>query len=233
MCGRFAFYTPAEAVVHLFDASTSATLTPRYNIAPTQAAPVIRRHEDGSRHLEPLRWGLIPFWAREPGIGNRMINARAETVADKPAFRRAFKQQRCLVLADGFYEWQKTAVGKTPWFISLAAGGPFAMAGMWERWRESDAAPSLDTCTIITTHPNRMMSALHNRMPAILTGAAVGHWLDPASGSEELVNLLEPVNDETLTAVAVSRRVNSPANDDPGLIEPASDSASGSTSDPG
>jgi len=220
MCGRFAFYTPAEAAAHLFGASAEQELAPRYNIAPTQQAPVVRRHGDGARRLESLRWGLIPFWAKEPGIGNRMINARAETVAEKPAFRRAFRKQRCLVVADGFYEWQKTPGGKTPWFISLDAGRPFAMAGMWESWRESEDAAPLETCTIITTRPNAMMSALHNRMPAILEGAAVDRWLDPGSGPDELVGLLDPVADDTLRAIAVSRRVNSPANDDAGLIDP-------------
>lgn len=220
MCGRFAFYTPAEAAAHLFGATAEAELPPRYNIAPTQQAPVVRRHADGTRRLESLRWGLIPFWAKEPGIGNRMINARAETVADKPAFRRAFRKQRCLVVADGFYEWQKTPGGKIPWFISLGAGGPFAMAGMWESWREREDATPLETCTIITTRPNAMMSALHNRMPAILGDGAVDRWLDPDSGPEELVSLLDPVAEDTLAAVPVSRRVNSPANDDAGLIDP-------------
>jgi putative SOS response-associated peptidase YedK len=222
MCGRFAFYTPAEAAAQLFGAAAGDEMAPRYNIAPTQQAPVVRRHADGGRRLETLRWGLIPFWARDPGIGNRMINARAETVAGKPAFRRAFRKQRCLILADGFYEWQKTAGGKTPWFIRLHAGGPFAMAGMWESWRESEDATPLETCTIITTRANAMMSALHHRMPAILDGTGVDRWLDPEAGPDELVSLLEPVADDTLRAVAVSRRVNSPANDDAGLIEPAS-----------
>ncbi len=219
MCGRFAFYTPAEAVAAMFDAEPVGQLVPSYNIAPTQAAPVIRLGEDGRRTLGGIRWGLVPFWAKDPAIGNRMINARAETLADKPAFRNAFRKRRCLVLADGFYEWQKTADGKTPWFISPAAGGPLAMAGMWERWRENDDAPPMDTCTIITTRPNAMMSAVHNRMPAILSGPAREQWLNQTTDVATLTGLLEPVSDELLKAVPVSRRVNSPANNDPSLIQ--------------
>jgi putative SOS response-associated peptidase YedK len=219
MCGRFAFYTPAEAVAALFDAEFEGELAPSYNIAPTQLAPVVRRGEDGRRSLRGLRWGLVPFWAKDAAIGNRMINARAETLAEKPAFRRAFRKQRCLVLANGFYEWQKGPDGKTPWFISSPHGAPLALAGMWERWRAADDAPTLDTCTIITTRPNDMMSALHNRMPAILAGPAVERWLDPATDVAELAGLLEPVADDMLQAVPVSRRVNSPANNDAGLLD--------------
>jgi putative SOS response-associated peptidase YedK len=218
MCGRFAFYSPTEAVARLFGTPPGADLPARYNIAPTQDAPVIRARASGGRELVALRWGLIPFWARDAKIGNRLINARAETVAAKPAFRQAFRKRRCLVLADGFYEWQKTADGKQPWFISLAGGGPCALAGLWESWRGDDAAP-LETCSIITTRPNELMARLHDRMPAILLDAAVDRWLDPAADAAALTDLLAPIPDHRLAAAPVSRRVNSPANDGPELIE--------------
>lgn len=218
MCGRFAFYSPAEAVVRLFGVESSEDLPPRYNIAPTQDAPVVRLDEDGVRRLVSLRWGLVPFWAKDPAIGNRMINARSETVASKPAFRQAVRRRRCLVVADGFYEWQKTTHGKTPWYIHLADGGPFAMAGLWESWRREGADP-LETCTILTTAPNEMMARLHNRMPVVLAGAGVDAWLDPQTTVEELEPLFAPQADSLLKAIPVSRRVNSPANDGPDLIQ--------------
>lgn len=223
MCGRFAFYSPAEATARLFGAATDAELPPRYNIAPTQDAPVVRVAADGDRELVGLRWGLIPFWAKDPKIGNRMINARSETVAEKPAFRQAYRKRRCLVLADGFYEWQKTPGAKTPWYISLAGGAPFAMAGLWESWRDKtqgDEAEPVQTCSIITTSPNELMARLHNRMPAILLDDAVDRWLDPAAEPASLAPLLGPIPASRLTADPVSRRVNSPANDDAELITP-------------
>jgi putative SOS response-associated peptidase YedK len=219
MCGRFCYFSPAEAVTRLFGARVPNDPAPRYNIAPTQDAPVIRADADG-RTLVGLRWGLVPFWAKDPKIGNRMINARGETVAAKPAFRAAFRKRRCLVIADGFYEWQKVAGGKQPWLIAQADGEPFAMAGLWESWRPAEDAAPLETCTIITTAANDMMRPLHDRMPAILDGAAIDRWLDPAAEPAALEPLLAPAPDGILRAVPVSRRVNSPANDDPALIEP-------------
>lgn len=218
MCGRFAFYSPTEAVVRLFRVEAADDLPPSYNIAPTREAPVIRRGGDGVRRLQTLRWGLVPFWAKDPSIGNRMINARSETVTSKPAFRQAVRSRRCLVVADGFYEWQKTAQGKTPWYIQLAGGGPFAMAGLWERWRQEGVEP-LETCTILTTSPNRMMSSIHDRMPVVLTDEGVDAWLDPSTPLEHLGVLFTPVEDSLLHATRVSRKVNSPANDGPELIQ--------------
>ena len=217
MCGRFAFYTPAEAVVRLFGARAEEDFPPRWNLAPTQDAPVVRLDADGERYFDALYWGLVPFWAKEKAIGNRMINARAETVAEKPAFRQAFRQRRCLVLADGFYEWRKTASGKQPWFIHRAGGEPFAMAGLWERWDKG--GEPLDSCTIVTTRANDWMTRLHNRMPAILLGDAVDRWLDPEPPEAELVDLLEPVGDEALDAHEVSREVNNPGNEGAELVE--------------
>lgn len=220
MCGRFAFYSPAEAVTHLFGAEPEQDLPPRYNIAPTQQVPVVRQKKEGDREFAMLRWGLIPFWAKDKAIGNRMINARSETVASKPAFRNAFRRKRCLVLADGFYEWQKAASGKKPWYISMRSGEPFAMAGLWESWRESDDAEALETCTIMTTGPNGFMAKLHNRMPVILPPGAAAIWLDAESDKASLLSLLMPAADDALIATEVSRRVNSPANDDPDLVAP-------------
>ena len=224
MCGRFAFYSPAEAVVRLFGTEPGEDLPPRYNIAPTQDAPVIRAELDG-RVLSGLRWGLVPFWAKDPKIGNRMINARGETVAAKPAFRQAFRKRRCLVLADGFYEWQKTSAGKQPWYIDQADGEPFALAGLWESWRggpdaDGEGVEAVETCTIVTTGANAMMRSLHDRMPVVLDAAGVDAWLDHATGPEALQALLAPAPDGVLRAVPVSRRVNSPANDGPDLIRP-------------
>ncbi len=219
MCGRFVFLSPAESVTRLFGAPVGEDPEPRYNIAPTQDAPVVRATPDG-REFVPLRWGLVPFWAKDPKIGNRMINARGETVASKPAFRQAFRKRRCLVLADGFYEWQRIPGGKQPWFIAQADREPFAMAGLWESWRSGEDADPLETCTIITTDANEMMRPLHDRMPVILDAANAAAWLDLAAGPEALQALLVPAPDGVLHAVPVSRRVNSPANDGPELIEP-------------
>lgn len=218
MCGRFAFYSPTEAVSRLFGVDQTDDRPPRYNIAPTQPAPVVRQLSDSSRELVSLRWGLVPFWAKDPAIGNRMINARAETVASKPAFRNAFRRRRCLVVADGFYEWQKQVGGKQPWYVSLRSQEPFAMAGLWESWRESEEAPQLETCTIVTTRPNTMMVELHNRMPAILLPAAADRWLDPASEADALNAVLEPLDPGLLEAIPVSRKVNNPVNEGPELI---------------
>ena len=221
MCGRFAFYSPAEAVTRLFGAGCEEDLTPRYNIAPTQAAPVLRRNETGTRSLDMLRWGLVPFWAKDVAIGNRMINARSETVASKPAFRNAYRSRRCLILADGFYEWQRAATGKIPWYIFQSSGDPFAMAGLWERWQAEGQDP-LETFTILTRAADPWMNAIHHRMPVIVDEQAAARWLDPATDAAELTAVLEGVTSIALDAVEVSRRVNSPANEGPDLIQPAS-----------
>lgn len=225
MCGRFAFYSPAEAVSRLFAFETAEDLPPRYNIAPTQAAPVVRVDDQGIRRLSGLRWGLIPFWAKDPSIGNRMINARAETVASKPAFRQAFRKRRCLVLADGFYEWQKSGSGKIPWYIRSAAGEPFAMAGLWESWSGGEEEP-VETCTILTTEAGRALSHIHHRMPVAIGPDGADRWLDPGSGHTSLDELVEQAKQATWMPVQVGRRVNSPANEGPDLIQPADDRSS-------
>lgn len=221
MCGRFSLWLSLTDLVDAFpDFIFPAEMPPRYNIAPTQDVAVVPNN--GQNQVEFFRWGLVPFWAKDPSIGNRMINARAETVAEKPAFRAAYRRRRCLILADGFYEW-RTEPGsrvKTPMYVRLASGKPFAFAGLWERWRPDDTP--LLTCTIITTRPNTLLAPIHNRMPVILPPEAHARWLDPAEQrSGALDDLLKPYPAEQMVAYAVSRLVNSPANDVPACIEPA------------
>ena len=215
MCGRFAFYSPAEATAALFGASGSVDLQPRYNIAPTQMVAAVR-DDANDRELVALRWGLVPFWAKDPSIGNRMINARAETVAEKPAFRAAYRRRRCLVLADGFYEWHTEGGVKIPYFISLASDEPFAFAGLWEHWQSKDGEESLQTSTIITTQANQFLTSLHHRMPVILDAEHADRWL---AGDEDI---LPSATDESprLRAWPVNRRVNNARNEGDDLIEP-------------
>ena len=235
MCGRYAFFTPIEAVTRLFGVSEvhAREITPRYNIAPTQEVPIVRRspfldeeaaaHEP-ARELALARWGLVPFWAKDPSIGNRMINARGETVAQKPAFRAAFRKRRCLLPADGFFEWQRTATGKQPWYIraagGAAGGAPLALAGLWELWDPPEGGEPLASCTIITTRANSFMQPLHDRMPVVLDAAGRDAWLDPAASPDMLQSLLRPPPETALEAWPVSRRVNSPFNEDASLVEP-------------
>ena len=219
MCGRFAFYSPSEAAAALFGVTASIEVQPRYNIAPTQYIAAIRDDSNKQRELVMLRWGLVPSWAKDPSIGNRMINARAETVAEKPSYRSAFRHRRCVVLADGFYEWRRENDAKTPYFISLASGEPFALAGLWENWNDKQSGEFLQTTTLITTAANEFMQALHHRMPVIMQAAAADEWL---AGS---VELLEHAVDQTpkLQAWPVDRRVNNARNEGVELIDAAGD----------
>ncbi len=223
MCGRYTLTTPLEGLRAIFLFEESLNLAPRYNIAPTQEVPAVRLgKEDGKRHLTLLRWGLIPSWAKEASIGSRMINARAESVAEKPAFRTAFRRRRCLIPADGFYEWQARPSGpKQPYHIARAAGGPFAFAGLWERWSERGGGAPVESFTIVTTEANRRLSAIHHRMPVVLAPADHAVWLDPDSGPDALQALLRPAPEAAFVATPVSTRVNAVRNDDPSLIEPA------------
>ncbi len=218
MCGRFAFYSPAEATARLFGASGSLDMKPRYNIAPTQDIAAIRPQDDG-RELVALRWGLVPFWAKDPSIGNRMINARAETVAEKPAFRAAYRRRRCLVPADGFYEWKKERQGKTPWLISRDDGEPFAFAGLWERWTSKETGEDIESATLITTAANDFMADLHDRMPVILDPDTADRWL--AGGDDALDYAIG--HTPPLRAWPVDRRVNNARNEGEDLIRPAGD----------
>lgn len=196
-------------------------LQPRYNIAPTQPVAAVRLPEDGAdRELVMLHWGLIPFWAKDPRIGARMINARAETAADKPAFRAAFRRRRCLVPADGFYEWQKQNGTKQPYYIHLQDGRPFAFAGLWERWRGEDDAV-IESCTLLTTKPNELVRPLHNRMPVILHPHNYALWLDPeVEQADALRRLLDPFPSGEMEAYPVSRYVNAPQHEGPECIAP-------------
>lgn len=214
MCGRFAFYSPSEATAALFGVDGALAVEPRYNIAPTQFVAAIRNNETQARELVMLRWGLVPFWAKDPAIGNRMINARAETVAEKPSYREAFKHRRCIVLADGFYEWHREGDIKTPYFISLASGEPFALAGLWENWKDRESNESLQTATLITTVANDFMQPLHHRMPVILQPETADEWL--SGNSEYLQGAAERT--PALHAWPVNRRVNNARNQGEELI---------------
>jgi putative SOS response-associated peptidase YedK len=221
MCGRFAFYSPSEATTALFGVQTDVEIAARYNIAPTQFIAAIRNNESASRELTMLRWGLVPFWAKDPAIGNRMINARAETVAEKPSYRNAYKKRRCLILASGFYEWRKEGTGKTPYYITTEDESPFAFAGLWERWDSNDSDESLQTTTIITVDANEFMQVLHHRMPIILKAEGADRWL---SGDDGLIDNVAEIT-PPLKAWAVDRRVNNARNEGPELIEPNSSTA--------
>jgi putative SOS response-associated peptidase YedK len=192
-------------------------LEPRYNIAPTQTTPVITRNSPN--RAEEMRWGLVPFWAKDPSIGNKMINARAETVAEKPAFRKALAARRCLVPASGFYEWKRDAGGKVPHYIFLRDTGSFAFAGLYEIWKDQDGQV-LKTYTIITTTPNELMETIHNRMPVILSREDEGLWLDKEAEIPALLALLRPYPAEQMDAYVVSKAVNSPMHEGESLIEP-------------
>lgn len=221
MCGRYTLSTPTDLLSDLFELETAVEVQPRFNIAPTQSAPVVRVDAgDRVRRLDTLKWGLVPFWAKEPSIGNRMINARAETVAEKPAYRVSFRKKRCLILADGFYEWQATGGPKQPFFFHRGDGYPFAMAGLWDRWEKGEEAP-LETFTIITTEANELVAPIHKRMPVILAEPHIEKWLDPGfEDKESLAQMLAPAPPETLEALPVSTYVNSPANEGPQCVEP-------------
>jgi putative SOS response-associated peptidase YedK len=220
MCGRFTLTSPAETIAEQFQLPEVPSLSPRYNIAPTQPVAAVRRQPgNGGRELAVLRWGLVPFWAKDPKIGSRMINARSETVAEKRSFRAAFRRRRCLVVADGFYEWQRRERGKQPFFIRLRDERPFAFAGLWEHWE--GPAGALESCTVLTTEPNDLMRPLHSRMPVILPPEHYDLWLDPGVQEAGLLQpLLRPYPFEDMMAYPISTWVNRPANDGPRCIEP-------------
>lgn len=220
MCGRFTLTADSKKLTEAFAGyDIPAELPPRFNIAPSQPVAVIANN--GRNKVEFFQWGLIPSWAKEPAIGNRMINARAETLAEKPSFKNAYKRRRCLVLSDGFYEWKKMNGAKTPMYIRLASGEPFALAGLWELWHGPDDSTIL-SCTIITTTPNELLADIHNRMPVILPSAVYDRWLDPAECSPDQLNeLLKPYPAARMTAYPVSTLVNNPKNDSPECVIPS------------
>lgn len=220
MCGRFTNHTPAKIYAQIFDAELDGVeRQPRFNVAPSEDVLVCRVDPGGKRKLVTVKWGLVPFWAKEPKIGYKMINARAETVASKPAFRAAFRQRRCLVCADGFYEWKPTKQGKQPYHIRLIGGEPFALAGLWEHW-EGDGQ-TIDSCTVIVTDANELVNPIHDRMPVILSADDYDQWLDPsATNAESLQELLQPFPADEMEAFPVSRAVNRAGQDDQSMIEP-------------
>ena len=211
MCGRYTLIADLGDLAQRFEFDGSDfSYDPGYNIAPTESVLTVRNVED--RKAVFMRWGLVPFWAKDLKIGARMINARAETVAEKPAFRNALKKRRCLVLADGYYEWQKNPVGNRPFRIILRSGEPFAMAGLWETWRDPQGSVVL-SCTIITTAANDFLSPIHNRMPVILPRKKEELWLEPGvEDPSSLTGILAPYPDEGVDAYEVSTLVNNARN---------------------
>jgi putative SOS response-associated peptidase YedK len=218
MCGRFAQRSLARKVAKQFKVEEVPPLAERYNVAPAQNVLTVRE-ASGGREATFLKWGLVPRWAKDPGIGNKLINARSETVTEKPSFREAFASRRCLVPLDGFYEWARRGDRKRPFYFHMRDGEPFAIAGLWERW-EGEGGP-LETCTLLTTEANELLAPYHDRMPVILRPEDYEVWIDPDVREREmLTRLLRPYPHAGMSAYAVSALVNSPANDNPRCVEP-------------
>ncbi len=216
MCGRYTLTIDIKTVAEKFGVPATLDTSPRYNIAPTQEVVSVMRN--GASHLAWLRWGLIPSWAKDESIGSRMINARAETLTEKPSFKGLLRSKRCLIVADGFYEWKQENGSKAPMYITLKSGEPFAFAGLWDLWK-SPGGEQIRSCTIITTEPNDLLASIHNRMPAILLPGAYADWLDPDIRDEQVLShWLAPYPAGEMTARPVSRLVNDPRHDSPELI---------------
>jgi putative SOS response-associated peptidase YedK len=211
MCGRFVIELSSDHVARFFGLADVPDLPPRYNVAPSQSVPVIREAANGLRRLTMMRWGLVPVWAKDPGGG--LINARSETVNEKPSFRQAFRQRRCIIVASGFYEWSRVEGKKVPYYIRMADGAPMPFAGLWEAWR-SPEGQTLETCAILTTAANATVAPIHVRMPVILHQDEFGLWLDrQVHEVERLTSLFAPYPADSLEAHRVSTLVNSPAHD--------------------
>jgi putative SOS response-associated peptidase YedK len=226
MCGRFTLRAPASVIAEAFALLEVPPLTPRFNIAPSQLVAAVRETPQSASPTQQfawLRWGLIPSWARDPAIGNRMINARSESVSEKPAYRTALRRRRCLLVADGFYEWQKSGRRRQPYFFRLHQDRPFAFAGLWESWEGPDHS-LIESCTLLTTTANALVQPIHDRMPVILGPEHYDRWLDPAiERAESLLPLLAPFPSEAMEAYPVGLQVNSPAHDDATCIEGLAD----------
>lgn len=223
MCGRYTLHTPLEQVAVHFQLQLQQLqkIAPRFNIAPSQEVPIIRG-DSKHRELAMVRWGLIPSWAKEEKSRYSMINARAETITTKPAFRNAFRHRRCLIPADGFYEWKPTAGGKQPYHIHRRNSELFAFAGLWEHW-EGEQGKSIDSCTIIVTDANELIRPVHDRMPVILDSADYKIWLNPGNQDVDvLTGLLTPYSSAKMESYPVSLQVNSPKNENPECIIPLS-----------
>jgi putative SOS response-associated peptidase YedK len=224
MCGRYVATSPPDVLAEYFavDEVRAEAEGPSFNVAPTDMVPAVVSR-GGQRRLGLLRWGLVPSWSKDTRGAARMINARAESLRTKPAFRTAFSRRRCIIAADGFYEWQRHAGGKQPWLIHRADGAPLAMAGLWELWRPTEDAEWVRTCAIVTTPANGLMAPIHDRMPAVLEPRDWELWLDEDEDDpDELDGLLRPAADHLLERYRVSDRVNSVRNNGPELLEPAS-----------
>lgn len=209
---------PAEQLLREYGLDSAPEVTARYNVAPSQEIVAVRASSDGARQAALLRWGLVPHWAKEPTIGNRMINARGETVAEKPAYRQAFRHRRCIIPASGFYEWGPSPAGKWPYFLSATEAPLLSLAGLWERWQGA-GGQTLESCTIITLPASPAVARLHNRMPVCLPASAYSAWLDPATPADACLELLAADAGPTLAIRPVSKAVNNPRNDGPGLVE--------------
>ena len=224
MCGRFARRSTQEVLADWFgvELEDMPWFAPTYNAAPQSTQPIVRLNRDsGSREFALMRWGLVPFWAKDPKFGYSTINARAEEAPTKPAYREALKKRRCLVPSDAFYEWQRLdAKNKQPYAIALKSGEPYAFAGLWESWKPKDGPP-LDTFTILTSDPNELMQPIHNRMPVILESRDHERWLDPADPARPPIDLLRPYPAEKMQAWQVGERVGNVRNNDPELLERA------------
>lgn len=220
MCGRYTLNAKPEEIIEQFGLEDPPLFKPRYNIAPTQSVAVVRLRPDTTRReLVQLHWGLIPSWAKDPKVAYSTINAKAETAAEKPAFRSAFRKRRCLIPASGFYEWQQQGKQKQPMYIRLRDRRPFAFAGLWEHW-ELKEGESIESCTIVTTDANAFMLPIHNRMPVILASHDYDRWLDPTVHADSLQALLKPYAADEMEAYAVSKMVNNPRSDIPQCVEP-------------
>lgn len=221
MCGRYALTAPASTIAEVFQVDVLPDVLPRYNIAPTTEVPCVVV-EEGTRVLQPLRWGLIPGWAKDKKIAYNTINARADGVATKPVYRAAFKRRRALIVADGFYEWERIdKKTKIPHLIQLADGQPFAMAGLWERWTDPESGEEVRSCSIITTEGNALMKPIHDRMPVILPKEAWARWLDPDNqDTEALQKMLVPFPADQMRERRVSRKVGDVKNKGPEVQGP-------------
>lgn len=232
VCGRYVLTTPGEVLAQIFETvpppeEILEAIVPRYNISPTQKVPIVRSAPTPTgapaapRELALVQWGLVPHWAKDPAIGNSLINARAETAAEKPSFRDAMKRRRCLIPADGFYEWKKLGKGKQPFLIRMRGGSTFAFAGLWSQWKNPETGANLETCAILTTTPNELTATVHDRMPVILPATTWNRWLDDAPPGTPSTELLLSFPAKQMEVFPVSKRVNSPANEGPENVVPA------------
>ena len=221
MCGRFTLSAPAEQLAQQFDLPAEPITVPRYNIAPTQPVAVVRANpETKAREWALTLWGLIPSWAKDPSIGNSLINARAETLATNRTFRDPFQRRRCLIVADGFYEWRRIGSERYPMFFRLRSRRPFVFAGVWDRWKPREGEP-LVSCAIVTCPPNGLVAPIHDRMPVIVAPEARAYWLAADAEPADLTALLRPYPESEMEAYPVSRLVNTPKNDTPECVQPA------------